>query len=108
MNSGVCDMHDHVCRVGGEEFLVICQNVDLKSTLIAAERLRQKVRETTIQAGEVALQLSVSIGIACREALMPDADSLVVAADRALYAAKQAGRDRTCLSSGGRQRCGGA
>lgn len=93
---------DHVCRMGGEEFLVICQNCDMKSTLLAAERLRQKVRATTIQAGDAAFQITISIGIACREPAMADMDAMVVAADQALYAAKEHGRDRTCLNSGGK------
>lgn len=93
---------DHVCRMGGEEFLVICQNCDLKSTLQAAERLRQKVRATKVRAGDVALQVTISIGISSKEAGMADMDAIVVAADRALYAAKEGGRDRTCLYTGGK------
>jgi diguanylate cyclase (GGDEF)-like protein len=99
---------DMVCRTGGEEFLVICQNTDLKSTLQAAERLRTQVRGASIHTGEVDLRITISIGVACKEAAMPDADSLVNAADRALYAAKNAGRDRTCLNTGGKLRCGPA
>ena len=93
---------DQVCRLGGEEFLVICQNTDLKSTLQAAERLRQKVATTAIQAGGVAIQTSISIGVACKEAEMSDADALVSAADQALYAAKHGGRNRTCLYARGK------
>lgn len=99
---------DHVSRMGGEEFLVICQNADLKSAVQAAERLRQRIRGTAITAGELELQATVSIGVACKESSMTDGDSLVAAADRALYAAKRGGRDRTCLHSGGRLLMGGA
>ncbi len=98
---------DHVSRVGGEEFLVICQNADLKSAVQAAERLRQRIRGTAIPAGALTLQASVSIGVAGKESTMADADSLVAAADRALYAAKRGGRDRTCLHSAGRLMMGG-
>lgn len=97
---------DHVCRMGGEEFLLVCQHTDLKSTLQAAERLRQKVHDTRIRAGDVELETSISIGVACKEPDMSDADQMVVAADRALYAAKQGGRNKTCLSSGGKLLCG--
>ncbi len=93
---------DLLSRVGGEEFLVICQNSDIKSTLLAAERLRQKVRDKIIQIGDETLHTSISIGLACREGGMSDIDSLLVTADKALYAAKQGGRDRTCLSTGGK------
>ncbi|MBK6400896.1 MAG: HDOD domain-containing protein [Rhodocyclaceae bacterium] len=93
---------DHVSRIGGEEFLVICHNADLRSTVHAAERLRQKVRSEVIEADGVRLQASISIGVASKEDGMANADALMAAADRALYAAKQNGRDRTCLNAGGK------
>ncbi|MGF1645233.1 MAG: hypothetical protein ACFCUJ_16465, partial [Thiotrichales bacterium] len=43
----------------------------------------------------------ISVGVACKEASLPDVDSVLVAADKALYAAKQAGRNRSCLSANG-------
>lgn len=93
---------DHVSRIGGEEFLVICHNADLRATVHAAERLRQKVHGEVIEAEGVRLQASISIGVASKEEGMANADALIAAADRALYAAKQNGRDRTCLNSGGK------
>lgn len=96
---------DFVCRMGGEEFLVICQNTDIKSALLAAERLRQTISMAGIQGGGTEIRTSVSIGVACKEEGMADEDGLVIAADRALYAAKQGGRNRTCLSAGGKLRC---
>ncbi|MGF1548630.1 MAG: diguanylate cyclase, partial [Thiotrichales bacterium] len=88
---------DHVCRMGGEEFLVICQNSSPASTLQAAERLRRRVGDAPIVTGNVAVKTSISVGVACKEASLPDVDSVLVAADKALYAAKQAGRNRSCL-----------
>jgi diguanylate cyclase (GGDEF)-like protein len=97
---------DHLSRVGGEEFLVICHNTDLRSTLQAAERLRQRVKERGIQAGGAELKVTISIGLACKEPEMSDIDAMLVAADKALYAAKRGGRDRTCVSSVGKLMCG--
>ncbi len=96
---------DHVCRMGGEEFLVINQGGELDATLQFAERLRQKIRSVRIRIGDVELGTSISIGVACREAGMADPDNLIAAADQALYAAKRGGRDRTFCNAGGRLRC---
>ena len=96
---------DHVCRMGGEEFLVINQGGELDATLQFAERLRQKIRSVRIRIGDVELGTSISIGVACRETGMADPDNLIVAADQALYAAKRGGRDRTFCNAGGRLRC---
>ncbi|ATE62251.1 GGDEF domain-containing response regulator [Thauera sinica] len=96
---------DSVCRLGGEEFLMICQNADLKSALMAAERLRRMIEGLRIKAGGALIQTSISIGVASRETAMADADDLVNAADRALYQAKQAGRNRSCIYVQGQLRC---
>ncbi|MDA0236798.1 MAG: GGDEF domain-containing protein, partial [Proteobacteria bacterium] len=96
---------DSMCRMGGEEFLVICPNTDLKAAVQAAERLRRMVERLRIQAGETEIQISVSIGVATREVGMTETDALVNAADRALYRAKQAGRNRSCVVVQGQMRC---
>lgn len=87
---------DSVCRMGGEEFLVVCRNANLKSSLNAAERLRKAVAELRVQVEQNSLGVTVSIGIACKEAGMADPGTLVNAADKALYAAKGKGRNRIC------------
>jgi diguanylate cyclase (GGDEF)-like protein len=97
---------DSICRMGGEEFFAVCQNADLKSAAYAAERIRQNVRNLRIKIGGVEIQISVSIGVACRELNMPEADDLVNMADKALYGAKQGGRDRICLITGGKIQLG--
>jgi two-component system, cell cycle response regulator len=97
---------DSVCRMGGEEFLVICQNADLKSALLAAERLRRMVEGLRISAGNTQIQVTVSIGVANRESTTTDTGALVNAADKALYKAKSAGRNRSCVTIQGQLRCG--
>ncbi|MEO8810087.1 MAG: diguanylate cyclase [Rhodanobacter sp.] len=88
---------DSVCRMGGEEFLVICRNADLDSTLHAAERLRKAVSRMKVAVEQALLGVTISIGVASREPGMADPGSLVNAADKALYAAKKKGRNRTCM-----------
>lgn len=92
---------ESISRIGGEEFLVICHHADLNSTLRAAERLRQRVKALRVRVGEAQIQTTISIGVAGKEADMAQADALVNAADKALYAAKNGGRDRIFVSSGG-------
>jgi diguanylate cyclase (GGDEF)-like protein len=93
---------DSVCRVGGEEFLVICPNTGLRDALHSAERLRATLGARRIAIGQVRRNITASIGVAEREPDMTDADALVSTADRALYASKEAGRNRV---SGGQHAC---
>lgn len=87
---------DSVCRFGGEEFLVICPNTDLASALLSAERLRKVLATQHIGLGQTGKHITASIGVATRETDTADIDALVSAADQALYAAKNGGRDRVC------------
>jgi diguanylate cyclase (GGDEF)-like protein len=85
---------DSVCRIGGEEFLVICPNTDLKAAMQSAERLRATLGARRIAIGKVEKSITTSVGVAVREPGTVDIDALVSAADQALYAAKDAGRNQ--------------
>jgi diguanylate cyclase (GGDEF)-like protein len=91
---------DTFCRMGGEEFLVVCQlgNSDAKSVILFAERLRLQISQQQINIGEIHIQITISIGVALKEPGMKSEDHLVNAADKALYAAKNAGRNRVFLT----------
>ena len=87
---------DVIARYGGEEFAILLPDVEVATALVMAEGLCIKIREQRIDAGVGReLTLTVSVGVAAQ---VPDtdvrADVLVEAADRALYAAKQSGRNR--------------
>src|SRR5438034_5871526 len=90
---------DVVCRLGGEEFLVININGDLSGAELCAERLRTAVEANHIQCEGFEGRVTVSLGCAERTAEMLDLDDLLKAADEAVYAAKAAGRNvvRTAL-----------
>lgn len=96
---------DSVSRIGGEEFLLVCHDADPRAALLAADRLRRMVKALKISVGGVDIQVSVSVGVASREAGMESEDDMLRAADKALYAAKNAGRDRVCLFALGKARC---
>ena len=82
---------DTLCRQGGDEFvLLLPQAPDLDGLMGLAERIQAKVREpyTSVHGSEV-LHISVSIGIARWPEHGADTDSLMQAADRAMYLCKQ-------------------
>jgi diguanylate cyclase (GGDEF)-like protein len=87
---------DSVCRIGGEEFLVICPNTSLEAALQSAERLRATLGARRIAVGHAEGTITTSVGVAVREPDTVDMDALVSAADQALYAAKEAGRNQVC------------
>jgi diguanylate cyclase (GGDEF)-like protein len=99
---------DNISRIGGEEFLLVCHDADPRTALLAAERLRKMVSALKISTAGLEIQLTVSIGVGNREPGMTDPDQMVQAADRALYAAKNAGRDRVCLCTQGKIHCAGS
>ena len=99
---------DSISRIGGEEFLVVCHDTEARAALLAAERLRKMVKVLKVSVAGVDIPTSVSVGVAIRESGMETADDLLRAADKALYAAKHAGRDRVCLFALGKTHCAGS
>jgi two-component system, cell cycle response regulator len=88
---------DLLGRYGGEEFLAVLPQIDLESARLAAERLRRGLEElvVTLPSG-AAVRITGSFGVATRDELASSAavDLLVSLADRRLYEAKDAGRNR--------------
>lgn len=90
---------DVVGRLGGEEFAIFLPDADTESAQVFAERLRQKLADTPLTINEQTIGTTVSIGIALMNADSITADSVLIQADQALYAAKESGRDRVCIWS---------
>lgn len=85
---------DLFARWGGEEFIVALPNTDLNEALSAAERLRVMLSETSYMAKGKPRSFTVSIGVSLFNREEPAIDPVVDRADRALYRAKERGRNR--------------
>ncbi|WP_426662302.1 diguanylate cyclase [Rhodanobacter aciditrophus] len=85
---------DVLGRAGGEEFLVLLPEADAAVTDALAERIRQQVAQLHPVLDGETLTITVSIGVAARLSQDRHVDALIRRADRALYAAKRAGRNR--------------
>lgn len=85
---------DSVCRFGGEEFLVLLPNTALENATLFCERVRQSV----LQLSTPVPNRTASLGVTeLNETDTPD--SLIARADRAMYRAKETGRNRTCTET---------
>jgi diguanylate cyclase (GGDEF)-like protein len=95
-----CRASDRVYRYGGDEFCVILPQTRVDDAVEVAERVRSAVREARgAETDAVGMRCSVGVAVFPEEAA--DRAGLLLAADRALYAAKRAGRDRVATVSEG-------
>jgi diguanylate cyclase (GGDEF)-like protein len=92
--------YDSVARYGGEEFLIVAPNCDPDSALDLAQRLRSSLAQKPLDLPEGRLPLTCSLGVAVGGLARGDnSDSLLRAADAALYRAKASGRNCVELAS---------
>ncbi|WP_239289801.1 diguanylate cyclase [Candidatus Nitrotoga sp. 1052] len=86
--------NDTVGRVGGEEFAIVLSGADVTEANIFAKRVQQQMAETPLVKGNVAISVTVSIGIAVMNVTDTSADAPLSRSDMALYRAKENGRNR--------------
>lgn len=90
---------DIVCRYGGEEFTIIMPDANLESTFERGEQLRKAASNAVAEyRGRPLDRVTLSIGVAAHPDKGSTVDSLLRAADSALYRAKEQGRDQVVLS----------
>ena len=88
-----CRRGDFACRYGGEEFVVVMPNISRETAYERAEALRQTLNALSIPYEGHSLSITISMGIACYPGNGLTRDAVLRAADQAMYAAKEAGRD---------------
>ena len=90
---------DSVGRYGGEEFLVLLDETDGKSALVVAERIRTSIAGSYVDYQGLRMQVTASIGVAEIAGLDETREQLIDRADKAMYLAKQQGRNRTVMAT---------
>lgn len=87
---------DMLCRYGGEEFAILLPEIDKEHALLAAEKIRILVEETsfTFEATDIPVTISLGVYAAIEESL--SSDDFIKKADERLYQAKHSGRNRVC------------
>ena len=85
---------DRVGRYGGEEFMLVLPNCRADAARQLADDIRERFKMLRFNAKDQEFRVTLSAGIACSEHF-PDATSMTAMADKALYLAKQGGRDRS-------------
>ncbi|MFM0242618.1 sensor domain-containing diguanylate cyclase [Paraburkholderia phytofirmans] len=90
---GLLRTSDTVARLGGEEFILMLPSTTTSEAMAVAERLRVAVERARIDTAVGTLKATVSLGVATVSTANPTLQSLLAAADRALYDAKRAGRN---------------
>lgn len=85
--------HDFVGRFGGEEFLLVLSNTGLESARTVAMRVLQDISASPVHADKENIDVTISLGMTQVKA-NDDHESIISRADKALYAAKQNGRNR--------------
>ena len=89
---------DLLGRVGGEEFMVLLPQSDTETALEIAERIRAGVAANPVEFESLKIPVSISIGVAVAAVKGVSTAELVRQADKALYEAKQSGRNRAVLA----------
>lgn len=86
-------------RYAGDEFMVVLPGAERREATLVAERIRSGLAQTFAEGPQGLISCTVSIGVAQYPTNGATVEDVLRAADRAMYMAKQAGKNRTCLAS---------
>ena len=91
---------DVACRLGGEEFALLLPETDKQGAIKMAQRLREGIeRYPYSDLLSLPLQVTASIGVSTISDTTPESDNILKIADRALYDAKENGRNMVCFKA---------
>lgn len=97
--AGQMRAYDLAARYGGEEFCLVLPDTDMPTALVAAERIRTSTEAMICKPELKDLKLTISLGVACFSNDSDETlDSLMSRADKALYRAKENGRNQVCAA----------
>ena len=89
---------DYVGRIGGEEFAILMPATDIDSAFQMADRLRINIAKYKIIFENEMTQVSISIGLSCLRREDSEIETIVDRSDKALYEAKESGRNKVCTA----------
>jgi diguanylate cyclase (GGDEF)-like protein len=97
---GSCRKDDVVFRFGGEEFCIVGPGTPVREAIQLGERIARNIRKERYGKGNELFHVTLSVGVASREAGDSDVEALIARADQALYAAKDNGRNQVRVAQG--------
>ena len=86
--------HDLPVRYGGEEFALVLPETDMTGAVAVAERIRRSIETDFLEVNGVVIKITASFGVSVFSDCADDMDSLIKAADVALYWSKEHGRNQ--------------
>ena len=86
--------HDLPVRYGGEEFALVLSETDMTGAVAVAERIRRSIETDFLEVNGVVIKITASFGVSVFSDCADDMDSLIKAADVALYWSKEHGRNQ--------------
>lgn len=88
---------DLFARMGGDEFILLLPNTPKNNAKLMMDQIRQKLASIPFKIGKTEVFIEVSVGIAQRTSRTENFDQLFIEADKALYQAKETGRNRVVI-----------
>ena len=90
---------DLLARYGGEEFVILLPETGRRGARAIAERLRKRIAQTQITAAQEKISITISLGVSTLSSRCNNLANLIEASDKALYNAKETGRNKTIFAS---------